>query len=347
MMIPTGDAGVNPITIGEFTWDIGDLASSYPCVWTNDNKQLIADLVGDDKETLGTITASRWILPDNATPPSMVLQCGNVRLEDGYFNYATHSPDEPTTGWYMNFADPYLFGYGEGPLLAQDELQIVEHPILCSLGKAIEAGIHGVRRLTRSVVSQTTGSATPVLVQGAPRRCILDTSELYGDNFARAPKVKVQAAVHVLHPVTLTNILALAAMLPRSGSYTSDQINEIFATAYTGFRAIVLRSPEHRATLHTGHWGCGVFGGNKGLMASIQILAAGTAGVEQLVYWCGSTTLDRTAVEHGLQVADLLHCRQKEEAMQFLNSSGYRWGDANENYVPYCPPSSDVTQGND
>jgi hypothetical protein len=38
----------------------------------------------------------------------------------------------------MNFADPYLFGYGEGSLLAQDELQIVEHPILASLARAIE-----------------------------------------------------------------------------------------------------------------------------------------------------------------------------------------------------------------
>ena len=36
--------------------------------------------------------------------------------------------------------------------------------------------------------------------------------------------------------------------------------------------------------VHSGFWGCGAFGGNRILMAMLQILAAGMAGVDRLVF---------------------------------------------------------------
>lgn len=35
--------------------------------------------------------------------------------------------------WHINFADFHLFGFYEGGLFAQDEMQVAEHPILGSI----------------------------------------------------------------------------------------------------------------------------------------------------------------------------------------------------------------------
>jgi hypothetical protein len=335
------DATMDPHVLGEFTWSISDLAVSYPPRWAHENKQVVANVAGNDNATPGSITASRWALSPAASVSNVtVKECHHIRSEEGHFSYAPPPAGDPTTHWYMNFADPILLGYGEGALLAQDELQIAEHPILCSLAKAIEDGKHGQAELIRRTTDESTRSATPVLIQGAPRRCQIDG--LYGDAFAVASKRHVQAAVTPINPPTASNILAISAMPPMAGLYIQQHIQFIFETAYAGFRATVLRSG--RVTLHTGHWGCGAFGGNKGLVAAIQILAAGTAGVEQLIYWYGFTAQDRTAVEHGFQVAAMLHGKTWEEALWLLEAAGYRWGDANENHVPYQPPDNDLLQ---
>jgi hypothetical protein len=179
--------------------------------------------------------------------------------------------------------------------------------------------------------------ATPVLIEGAPRRCALDTRGIYGDGFAMASPATVHNATHPLDPPTISNILALAALRPERGEYTHRQIRYLFATAYTGFRAIALRST--RAALHTGYWGCGAFGGNKGLVSAIQFLAAGAAGVGRVHFWWGFTPLDSSAFDHASAVARRLSGQPTEAVIEQLASAGYRWGSANENYVPFSPPT--------
>lgn len=41
--------------------------------------------------------------------------------------------------------------------------------------------------------------------------------------------------------------------------------------------------------VHTGWWGCGAFGGNRVLMAILQLIAAEMAGVDQLVFHFGGS----------------------------------------------------------
>jgi len=351
----TMEGTTDPRLLGESTWLVHELAAEYPPVWEHENKQAVANIVGDDCTTSGNITVSRWTVPEGL--PTTMTQCHHVRLAKGYYTYED-APlvGDTTTYWYMNFADPYLFGYGETELLAQDELQTLEHPILSSLAKAIEEGKHGQPGLLRRTTEPTYSCAaaprqtqdhdicaTPVLVEGAPRRCHFDTSQgLYGDGFAWASVADVEDAATRIDPPTRSNILAVSAMPPRCGLYVASQINYMYESAYTGFRAVVLRSG--RVTVHTGHWGCGAFGGNKGLVAALQILAAGAAGVEQLVYCYGFVAQDRLAVEHGIQVAAVLHGKPWSEAVRLLESAGYRWGDANENHVPYKPPDNDLVQ---
>ncbi|HIF41692.1 MAG TPA: hypothetical protein EYQ74_11410 [Planctomycetes bacterium] len=322
-----------PRLLGEHSWLLDDLAARHPPQWANSNKRAIASVAtppGASHE--GRLLVSRWA---GGELPDALSDC-DVDSREGFFIYAPVAEEDERVHWHMNFADPYLFGYGEGPLMAQDELQITEHPCLASLGRAIESREHDQEGLTR--YTREGGMATPVLVQGAPRRCVVDTTHLYGDNFACAPEHVVLDATTRVDPPTLSNIIALAALSPESGAYTSGQVQGLLQTAYTGFRALVLRS-EH-VTLHTGYWGCGAFGGNKGLVAAVQLLAAGAAEVERVCFWWGRTELDRSALEHAIAVQQHLNGASVDEAVAKLVAAGYRWGLANENHVPYEPPEN-------
>ena len=55
--------------------------------------------------------------------------------------------------------------------------------------------------------------------------------------------------------------------------------------------------------IHTGYWGCGAFGGNRSLMALIQLLAARLAVVNRLVFHTGSQS-EMFAFEEGQQVLE-------------------------------------------
>eukprot|EP01127_Copromyxa_protea_P008805 TRINITY_DN2029_c0_g1_i2.p1 TRINITY_DN2029_c0_g1~~TRINITY_DN2029_c0_g1_i2.p1 ORF type:complete len:140 (-),score=22.76 TRINITY_DN2029_c0_g1_i2:201-620(-) len=90
-------------------------------------------------------------------------------------------------------------------------------------------------------------------------------------------------------------MISMAAPRGGSGTYTQAQIQTIYKTAYTSFRAAVAegelavndeKTGDHQpyVVIHTGNWGCGAFGGNLSLMALLQCLAARTAGVDKLVY---------------------------------------------------------------
>jgi hypothetical protein len=91
----------------------------------------------------------------------------------------------------------------------------------------------------------------------------------------------------------MTNILAVAAPAHGSGAYGRDEIEGILLTGVSGFRAAVGESKTNigaegthvRANIHTGWWGCGAYGGDKVLMAVLQLLAAEYVGVDELVFY--------------------------------------------------------------
>jgi hypothetical protein len=127
---------------------------------------------------------------------------------------------------------------------------------------------------------------------GAPRRCRVATDPdpeqgrprgLYGNAFAAASQDVVRRATTRIDPPTVTNLIAIAAPTG-DGRYTVRQIERVLTTAYTGFRAAMLQSRGSPTVVHTGFWGCGAFGGNRELMALLQVLAAGMAGIERLVF---------------------------------------------------------------
>jgi poly(ADP-ribose)glycohydrolase PARG len=274
---------VQPLESREF--DTQRLVIEHPPVWQHPNKVAVYDsLCPAGSRQSGRLRYSRW--PTLPLPERIDVKASleKVQVQSGFYDYAPLSTRADAVEWHVNFADPHLFVAYGSPLFAQDEMQVAEHPALGSLKEALVA--------TGSVtLTVERGLPTPILVAGVERRGRIDTTGLYGNAFARAPMDVVRRATNRLDPPTITNVIAIAAPTG-GGRYTSGQIEHILKTAASGFRAAVIDSSEqmgHAApvVVHSGFWGCGAFGGNRVLMLTLQIAAAGAAGVAQLVLHTG------------------------------------------------------------
>ncbi len=288
------EATWSPLARREF--DAAELMRTHPPQLRNANKQIVYDIAcPSDAVHRGTVSFSRWAaqdLPETVEPVPPDL----VRPIEGYFDYKPVLAGEGVVEWHVNFADPHLFVAYAGPLFAQDEMQVAEHPVLAALKQALAA---------EGVETQTVGrdGPTPVLVAGAERRVSVATDPdpdagrpygLYGNAFARADPDAIRAATERIEPPTVTNLIAIAAIGGGWGEYSGAEIRRTLVTAYTGFRAAVAESrathgDEARVAVHTGYWGCGAFGGNRVLMAMLQVVAARMAGVEVLAFHTGAS----------------------------------------------------------
>ena len=258
--------------------DAAWLMREHPPHFGLDRKRMVVERITAPID--GTLRVSRWrgSLPASAEPAGDP----QVELVEEHFAYP---PDEPDTlRWHLNFAHSELFiAYGSS-LLAQDELQVLEHPVLGALREALVArevgGQEGVAPRTRE-----HGRPTPVLVRGALRSLALDTrGGLYGNAFARADPGRILAATTYLDPPTVSNILAMEAPPGGIGPYDRETIADILLTACTGFVACKAESAPAGAIVHTGAWGTGAYGGDPVLMALLQLCAARLAGIDRLVF---------------------------------------------------------------
>lgn len=278
---------LNPID--RVSFEAARLLREHPPQWRHDKKRLVYEIGCSSGFPIeGQIVYARrpaQLLPKRASSPSLFSIC------PGHFSYpVTHEPD--VVAWYLNFSDPQLFvAYGSS-LLAQDELQVAEHPALGALREAL------ISRGMLAVTVDLQGNSTPVTITGLQRRCVIDTlpspregrpTGLYGNTFARATEEQVRTATKPLSPPTVSNILAIAAPSGGYGEYSREDMFNVLITAYTGFMAA--RAESHRlvqgvtrTVINTGFWGCGAFGGNRRLMTILQCLAGDLADVET-VYW--------------------------------------------------------------
>ncbi|MFB3787554.1 MAG: hypothetical protein ACE15F_14420 [bacterium] len=268
-----------------FQFEAARLMEEHPPRWRHPNKQAVFDVVRSAKYPFaGLIHYARW---PKQTLPQTVAAHTRFQIHPGMFTYNAH-PESTSVEWHMNFADPRLFTAYGSSLLAQDELQVLEHPVLGALREAL---------VSMGVPAETVdadGQPSPVTVTGVQRRCLFDTRpdpaagrphSLYGNAFARATAEEVVAATHVLAPPTFSHILALAAPAYGYGTYAREEIDTILSTAYSGFQAARwesagLAAASFRTLIHTGFWGCGAFGGNRTLMTILQALAADLADVD-------------------------------------------------------------------
>jgi hypothetical protein len=275
-----------------FSYDVPALIAEYPPVLHDANKRAVFETAcADGCVYAGALGYSRWParpLPERVDPAEALTP---VVSAPTVYDYEPVGGLPGAVEWHVNFADPFLFfAYGTG-LFAQDEMMCAEHPVLGSLVEAL-------RERGRAPVTEDGSGPTPVLVTGAERRCHVITDPdpdsgrprgLYGNEFSAADEEVVRRATVHIDPPTVTNIIAMAAPSYRSGRYARDTIERVLVTAYTGFAAAVAESEViggagAPTAIHTGYWGCGAFGGDRVLMSLLQVLAAGMAGVDRLVY---------------------------------------------------------------
>ena len=317
------------------TFEAAALVAAHPPRFTHPNKRLVHGLaVRPNAPPGGVLVYSRWrAMPLPEVVPATVP---TYEMREDVFGYEPAAAG--ASAWTMNFADPHLFVAYGGALLAQDELQVLEHPALGSLCEALRASKDP--RLQPVTVEE--GVSTPVLVRGVERRCALATDPdpfegrplgLYGNRFARANEDAVRRAVTVLEPPTISNILAMSAPPGGRGRYTEAEVRDILVTAYTGFRAARLDAElavgSTTIVVSTGHWGTGAFGGDKVLMAVLQMIAARLAGVGALVYHTVDATGSEPYQEAKRRVDALLPegaAPRVADLVQGVHAMGFSWG---------------------
>lgn len=295
-----------PVLLQHMEWDAARLAADFPPQWRHPHKQAVYDrILQQGAAVQGTVRFTRWCM--TSLPEKLPSRSAAIIAEPGFFTYSTSHDGV----WHLNFADPRLFAAYGSPLMAQDEWQVLEHPLLGSLREAL-------LRNDQPALTRADGVSTPVLISRVPRQCALylaggaaapiskwqallgrlvrpaaaGSQPLYGNAFAKASLQEVMRALTVLNPPALSNILAIAAPTG-AGAYTRKQITDILQTAFNGFAAAVLESRRMQGEaaqteIHTGWWGCGAFGGNRTLTALLQIIAAQLAGVGRLVFHYGN-----------------------------------------------------------
>ena len=329
-----------PEPIERRVYSTQQMLKEHPPIWRHATKRTVYEFACPAGCVHGgTFEYSRWSaieLPDTSGPGDAARL---LEVRPDIYDYAPTNGFADGMEWHVNFADPSLFfGYGL-PLFAQDEMQALEHPALGSLREAL---IHE----GRAAVTSEGRKPTPVLVTGVERRCMVATDSnaaegrphgLYGNAFARATPEAVLRATTRIDPPTVTNLIAMAAPSGGCGPYKVTQISSIITTAFTGFRAAVLESARHKGAacpvaIHTGHWGCGAFGGNRVLMALLQTLAAEMAGVQKLVYHCANSSGTSEPQEAmGLLRGNLSDGAPVKTAdlLERMATIGFEWGTSN------------------
>eukprot|EP01006_Ploeotia_vitrea_P037357 TRINITY_DN66123_c4_g1_i1.p1 TRINITY_DN66123_c4_g1~~TRINITY_DN66123_c4_g1_i1.p1 ORF type:complete len:365 (+),score=35.59 TRINITY_DN66123_c4_g1_i1:102-1097(+) len=271
------------------------LSQTHPVFFRSPNKQYVLNMCKDAVEGYSKdheIVFSRWSSVNTDFPQQFSGPLSNLEIEaqKGFFPYDSSGDD--ACDWWPNFAHSHLFVAWNSDLLAQDELQVCEHPVLASIQMELQ---HNKQLTPHSFTAdREVNKATPILIKNVPRVCAIDTSKgLYGNAFAHADPMDVKMSTKILNPPTISNLYCIEAPPGGYGAYSKRDIVDIFKTAYTAFRACkeetILGAPEDakdsvRTVIRLGYWGCGAYGGNTTLMVALQLLAAHLAGVNKVVF---------------------------------------------------------------
>jgi hypothetical protein len=326
---------VTTVPLHHVRFDAAELMRGYRPGFTEANKRLVFDLAAPEGGVhRGMIEYSRW---SGAPPVFCDLTERRLAIDAVPAPYSYEPVADGAFEWHVNFADQELVMFLESPLFAQDEIQAAEHPALGALRDALRA---------QGAPAETVanGKPTPVLVTGVERRCRIATDPdasagrphgLYGHRFALASTEVVRRATAALEPPPRSNLIAMMAPRSGRGAYDRATIGSALATAYVAFVAAReetdrVRRPEAAAVVHTGWWGCGAFGGNRELMAMLQVIAARMAGVDRLVFHAmdGDGVAEfRAAVRMADDLASGVE--RVQELVSRIAGQGYVWGTGN------------------
>ena len=326
--------------LDDISIDGESLFKDYPPMWHDDNKLIVYEITKSSGYPFnGKISYKRW------RPFVLPKRIDNHRLKFSahadVFKYPEQK-DPKIVDWHLNFADPDLFVAYRSELLAQDEIQVAEHPILGSIREML------ISKKCYAETLDDDGNPTPITITGAQRRCVINTQPnpkigcpdgIYGNAFEIATEEQVRASISTISPPTISNILAISAPYGGSGYYTMEDMLKVLITAYTGFSCARKESqrlvPENPKTkIHTGFWGCGAFGGNRELMTILQCFAADLAKVD-LEFWAVNDSGFKIAKESYFQYHSITEPRAitkfTRSFLSRLVGRKYQWGESDGN----------------
>src|SRR4051812_48806137 len=114
------------------TFDAPRLLREHPPKFRHPHKAALFDSAYPDGEAAPCqIEVTRWAqhVPDSVLlPPALAT---DVRPD--FYDYHPIGDVAAPVEWHVNFADPRLFAAYGSALLAQDEMQVAEHPLLGSV----------------------------------------------------------------------------------------------------------------------------------------------------------------------------------------------------------------------
>ena len=203
-----------------------------------------------------------------------VFQKPKLKLtsKSGGFNYDKSTFQKEH--WTANFADSDLFGYAHTSLLAQDELQVLEHPGIYHLRQALKGDLN---KLSQNEIA---------LIKNVKRKGQL--SNIYGNTFAKTSTRDLDRNLTIYRNPHTSNIFAMAApSIPSKAygkPYSKADLEKLFYSANTAFKAIKQQA-KHQVVCHTGNWGAGAFGGSAKAAAICQIVAARNCQLDELIYY--------------------------------------------------------------
>ncbi len=298
------------------------------------------------------------------TPPEVLDSTTPLEThirQDIYRYTGEDAEEEPNTvEFYVNFSDEDLFhDYGD-KVLNQDELMVLEHPVLGSLREVLLVHQTDARLLNTSKImteskreiEHTTLSPvcdTPCVILNAQRHVEVslypDSKKgipkgLFGNEFDIASRSQVLTNCRKLPEPTASNVICMVAGSMGIGFYTLAQCEKLLATCYTAFKAAKAAAvlmcenedteePTH-VVIHTGNWGCGSSRGSAELMCIIQTLAARLAGINHLVYH-GVTASQTKLVTNGYKklygLTEGTSTYRVRTLLKTLLANGrYKWG---------------------
>lgn len=272
--------------------------TQHPHTLTNPNKVFAYNLLTHGKPLGAPVTVQKFSLGNlNAlkNQPLFTLIQPVVTAMQGGFAYEPSTAD--TVHWTANFADSSLFAFCGGSLLAQDELQVLEHPALAHIKNGLSPDM---RTLDHNDVA---------LFQNVERLGHLDTTNplpngqtLYGNQFAAASQAEVQSRLHPFAQPTSSNIFAMSAphIHPNAKDlpYEKQDLEKLFFTAFNAFSNIKKTCAGKRVVVHTGNWGAGAFGNDPKTVQLIQLAAARYAEIDEIKMY---------PLNYSAQLAEAMH----------------------------------------
>jgi hypothetical protein len=161
---------ISPGPICRHVFETQKLMEGFPPRFPDPNKKIVYSIACPPGCSYGgRLIFSRWRSMNLPSLFSARSYATEVEVREDMYGYEFPPEDSVIVEWYFNFADPNLFCAYGGPLLAQDEMQVAEHPALGSLREALSHAHICLRTVE-------DGEPTPILIMGVERRCVIATN---------------------------------------------------------------------------------------------------------------------------------------------------------------------------